>query len=70
MNTTVFIIGNMSCEHCASSVRQAIEALPCVEQVEVSLKKAEARVISSAPMDINLVSQAVEEAGFAVEGVR
>ena len=70
MNVTTYKIGKMNCEHCASSVRKAIEGLPSVEKVEVSLKKAEAKVKSSSPLDIDIVSQVVSEAGFAVEGVK
>lgn len=69
MSTITYKIGKMSCEHCVSSVQQALMALPSVEKVEVSLKKAEAKVSSAAPLDYETVSLAVSEAGFVVEGV-
>ncbi|MCL2136085.1 MAG: heavy-metal-associated domain-containing protein [Coriobacteriia bacterium] len=70
MSTTTLKIGKMNCEHCASSVRKALETLPSVEKVDVSLKKAEAKVKSSAPLDLESASKVVEEAGFVVEGVK
>ena len=70
MNTITLRIGKMNCEHCASSVRQVLEALPDVEKVEVNLKKAEAKIKSSTPLNLDKASLAVAEAGFVLEGVK
>jgi len=69
MVTTTLKIGKMNCEHCATSVRQALEELPSVSRVDVNLKKALARVESASPLNIEAASLAVSEAGFVMEGV-
>ena len=64
-------IRGMRCEGCAGKVKAALEALPKAERVEVRLDKGWAEVFcrrEDAPSDDALMT-AVEQAGFAVEGI-
>ena len=66
---TVMIQG-MSCQHCVAHVKKALEALPGVESVEVSLEDRAARVQGSADNEtlIKAVAEAMTEtAGTMVE---
>lgn len=55
----------MTCEHCVRRVSQALEGVPGVEKVEVSLQDANARIAYD-PHQLELASvyEAVEEAGY------
>lgn len=64
---TVMIQG-MSCQHCVAHVKKALEALPGVESVEVSLEDRAARVQGSA--DNETLIKAVAEAGYEAVEVR
>ena len=64
-------IKGMKCEGCVGKVKAALEALPKVEHVEVRLDKGWAEVFcrrENAPSD-DALTTAVEQAGFAVEGI-
>ena len=67
----VMRIRGMRCEGCAGKVKAALEALPKVEHVEVRLDKGWAEVFcrrEDAPSN-DALTTAVEQAGFAVEGI-
>ncbi len=55
-------IQNMSCGHCVSAVKQALESVPGVEQAAVSLESASATVEGNA--EIQALLKAVEEEGY------
>ncbi len=66
MNKTLAITG-MSCGHCVSHVRSALEALGDVARADVSLDEARAEITLSADVaDADLVA-AVEAAGYGAE---
>ena len=60
-------VGGMNCQHCVGAVRKALESLPGVESVDVSLEDASALVTGSA--DSAAMVTAVEDAGFDAETV-
>lgn len=66
MNKTLAITG-MSCGHCASHVKSALEGLEDVEHAAVSLDRGRAQITLSADVaDTDLVA-AVEAAGYGAE---
>jgi len=59
-------IEGMSCEHCAKTVRQAIEKVNGVKSVSVDVKEGKA-YIEGENIDMQAVKQAVEDAGYIVK---
>ncbi len=60
-------ISGMSCDHCVSHVKSALETLEGVSQSDVSLENHEAEVtLSGDVVDADLVA-AVEAAGYQAE---
>lgn len=57
-------IKGMSCGHCTSSTKKALEAIDGISNVEVSLDKGEARY--DGDVDIELVKAAITSIGFEV----
>lgn len=60
-------VGGMSCQGCVKNVTGVLQALPGVEQVDVSLEKAQATIV----YDADRVGEAqfrtaIEDAGFDV----
>lgn len=68
MEQTTLHIGGMTCQGCVGSVTRVLQALPGVEQVEVSLAQNEAQVrYDPARVQPEAFRQAVEGAGFDVQ---
>ncbi len=67
MKKTLSIEG-MTCGHCTARVTKALQAVPGVAEVSVSLEKKNAVVAGDALTDATLRS-AVEEAGYEVKGI-
>ena len=60
-------ISGMSCDHCVSHVKSALETLEGVSQSDVSLENHEAEVtLSGEVVDADLIA-AVEAAGYQAE---
>jgi len=59
MNTVLKIEG-MTCGHCVAAVKKALEAVPGVENAEVSLSEGRAAVRGAAPLG-ELVAAVMEE---------
>lgn len=66
MNTVVYIVGGMSCNHCRQSVEKAIAKLDGVESVSVDLATKTASVVGQ--VNDEAVRKAVEELGFEYGG--
>lgn len=64
----VIDVYGMTCEHCVRRVTRALEQLPSMEQVEVSLKDEKAK-FSFDPAQVNMeqIKEAIKEAGYATE---
>lgn len=68
MEQTTLHIGGMTCQGCVGSVTRVLQALPGVEQVEVSLAQNEAQIrYDPARVQPEAFRQAVEGAGFDVQ---
>ena len=64
MSTTLKVNG-MTCMHCVSAVKNALEQLPGVKTAEVSLEKAQAVVTGEA--DVQAMVTAIKEEGYSAE---
>ncbi len=62
--TTITVKG-MSCSHCTGAVKEALEKLDGVTNVEVDLEKGEARYEGDA--DKTVACEAIESAGFEAQ---
>tara|TARA_B100000614_G_scaffold173715_1_gene155161 strand:- start:236 stop:445 length:210 start_codon:yes stop_codon:yes gene_type:complete len=63
-------IKDMSCDHCAMSVRQALEKIDGVSTVTVDLQSGVASVNVQAEIPLETYAQSVSEAGYTVGAVR
>lgn len=60
----------MTCEHCVRRVKKALESLPEVEKVEVSLDKSLARFMYNPKVvDDQQIRNVIEDAGYSLEPV-
>lgn len=57
-------IEGMMCEHCKKHVEEAIQEIPGVTAVEVSLEKNNAVVTSEREIETKEFDNAIEEAGY------
>lgn len=64
--TITLPIEGMSCEHCASSVAEALESVEGVAAANVDLEAAEAELTLNAGISDERLAIAVEEAGYEV----
>ena len=60
-------IEGMMCQHCASRVRKALEALGC--KVEIELENKCALISDAAGADDDALRAAVEKQGYAVKAI-
>lgn len=61
-------VTGMSCQHCIDAVTAELGRIAGVEQVQVDLALGSVSVTSSAPLAIDEVRAAIDEAGFDLEG--
>ena len=65
METVELKVEGMDCEGCVKSVTRMLSGVPGVQQVDVSLAQASARVIyDPAKADVPAMKKAVERAGY------
>jgi copper ion binding protein len=67
MRATYAVTG-MTCGHCVSAVSSELGRLPGVRAVEVDLATGAVTVDSDAPLPVDAVRAAVDEAGYALAG--
>jgi copper chaperone CopZ len=65
MKKTLGIEG-MSCEHCVAHVKEALEGVPGVKKVKVSLKDKNAIIELGEEICDDILKSAVTEAGYEV----
>lgn len=68
MTKTISIEG-MHCQHCVAAVNEALQAVPGVTSVSVSLENNNA-VVEGASLDDVALKAAVEDTGFDVIAVK
>ena len=59
-------IEGMSCGHCVKAVTDAMNNLPGVSNVQVSLEQGQADFDAGEDLDLATVKKAVEDAGYKV----
>jgi copper ion binding protein len=62
--TTTYTVTGMSCQHCVDAVTAEVGRLSGVEQVQVDLPSGAVSVTSTAPLDLDAVLDALDEAGY------
>ena len=67
MRDVTLTVSDMACEGCVETVREALEGVPGVEGVEVSLDRGEARITADEETGEGDLATAVEDAGYTVE---
>ena len=66
--TTTYKVGGMTCDHCVRAVTTELVLLPGVRSVDVDLAEGAVTVTSDGPLDLEQVREAVDEAGYELEG--
>ncbi len=66
MTTTVKIKG-MSCNHCVMAVSKALEQIEDLNDVQVDLSNGSATLHHDGPIDMGLVKDQIEKAGYEVD---
>ena len=66
--TTTYKVGGMTCDHCVHAVTTELVLLPGVRSVDVDLAEGAVTVTSDGPLDLEQVREAVDEAGYELEG--
>ena len=64
MDTQVFTVTGMSCEHCVRSVTEEVSKLPGVRRVDVDLPSGVVTVTANRELAESEVAEAVDEAGY------
>lgn len=64
MSTTTYTVRGMTCDHCASSVREEVNAIPGVVDVQVDLSTGRVDVTTAQEALTSEVEHAVIEAGY------
>jgi copper ion binding protein len=64
MTTATYAVSGMSCQHCVDAVTAELGRLGGVEQVTVDLPSGTVQVESAAPLALDEVRAAVDEAGY------
>ena len=68
MTTTTYQVTGMTCDHCVRAVTTELVLLAGVRSVDVDLEQGAVTVTSDGPLDLDQVRQAIDEAGYALEG--
>ena len=66
MNTEIYTVNGMTCDHCARSVDAEVSAIPGVTEVQVDLASGRLTVTSQEPLAAPQVRDAVAEAGYTL----
>lgn len=67
METAVLKINGMTCTGCVNSVRNILQEIPGVSNVDVSLEQAQAVIqYNAATTNVNQFKDAIKDAGFEV----
>lgn len=67
MDTLIIKISGMKDEECVRAVANAIQDLPHIGHIEISLEKAEARVEHGRLIGPEDITRAIEDAGYQAE---
>lgn len=59
-------IEGMSCNHCVMAVTRALEGIDGIKNVKVNLKKGRATFDEQSPIDMKIIQERIEDAGYRV----
>ncbi len=62
--TATYAVTGMSCQHCVDAVTAEVGRISGVEQVQIDLPSGTVTVTSDAPLALETVRAAVDEAGY------
>lgn len=66
MTNSTYTVEGMTCDHCASAVTAEVTKIAGVTDVSVDVAAGRLTVSSAEPVSAEAVTDAVEEAGYAV----
>jgi copper chaperone len=64
MTTQTYAVTGMTCDHCVRAVTTELVLVPGVRSVDVDLEAGAVTVTSDEPLDREVVSEAIDEAGY------
>lgn len=64
MTTTTYQVQGMTCDHCVRAVTTELVMVPGVRSVDIDLAAGSVSVTSDGPLDLEMVREAVDEAGY------
>ena len=64
MTTTTYQVQGMTCDHCVRAVTTELVMVPGVRSVDIDLAAGSVSVTSDGPLDLELIREAVDEAGY------
>jgi copper ion binding protein len=64
MTTAIYKVKGMTCGHCVNAVSTEVATLEGVSDVAVDLDTGNVTVTSDAPVDVDALRAAVDEAGY------
>ena len=64
--STSYVVTGMTCAHCVHAVTEEVSAVGGVTRVDVDLESGRLTVVSDNEVPFDLVSAAVDEAGYSV----
>lgn len=64
MEKTIYHVKGMTCNHCKHSVESALQELDGVKEATVNLERGEVSVEFTAPVSIEVIGAAIDEAGY------
>ncbi|WP_131737815.1 heavy-metal-associated domain-containing protein [Actinomadura roseirufa] len=67
MSTATYTVTGMTCGHCVNAVTEEVEQVAGVTAVDVQLDSGLVTVTSESPVDVALIKDAVEEAGYELK---
>lgn len=68
MTTATYQVTGMTCDHCVRAVTTELVLLEGVRSVDIDLAQGAVTVTSDGPLDREEVREAIDEAGYALEG--
>jgi copper chaperone len=66
MASRTYTVKGMTCDHCAGAVTAEVTKIPGVTDVNVDVEQGRLTVTSTTSVSTEAVTEAVEEAGYAV----
>ena len=64
MTTATYAVNGVSCQHCVDAVTAEVGRIAGVEQVQVDLSTGAVTVTSAAPIGLDALRDAIDEAGY------